>query len=126
MILDSCFLIDLMASDPGAVAKLDGFVEDGRLLSVATVSVTEVARGIDDEERRATLDDVLSRLDVIPYDRDAAERAANILQSLDESGEPIGAVDAMVAATALSGDGIVVTRNVAEFRRIDGVRVEPY
>jgi predicted nucleic acid-binding protein len=126
VILDSCFLIDLMASDPGAVAKLDGFVEDGRLLSVATVSVTEVARGIDDEERRATFDDVLSRLDVIPYDRDAAERAANILQSLDESGEPIGAVDAMVAATALSGDGIVVTRNVAEFRRIDGVRVEPY
>lgn len=115
-----------MASDAGAVAKLDGFVEDGRRLSVATVSVTEVARGIDDEDRRATFDDVLSRLDVIPYDRDAAERAANILQSLDESGEPIGAVDAMVAATALSGDGIVVTRNVAEFRRVDGVRVEPY
>jgi predicted nucleic acid-binding protein len=126
VILDSCFLIDLMASDAGAVAKLDGLVEDNRRLSVATVSVTEVARGIADEERRAAFDDVLARLDVIPYDRNAAERAANILRSLDESGAPIGAVDAMVAATALSGDGIVVTRNVAEFRRVDGVRVEPY
>jgi len=126
VILDSCFLIDLMASDAGAVAKLDALVGDSRRLSVSAVSVTEGARGIGDEDRRAAFDDVLAQIDVIPYDRDAAERAANVLQSLDESGEPIGAVDAMVAATALSGDGIVITRNVAEFRRVDGVRVEPY
>lgn len=125
MILDSCFLVDLMASDAGAVAKLDALVGEGRRLSVAAVSVTEVARGLRDGSR-STFDEVLSDVDVVPYDRDAAERAATLLRGLDERGTPIGAVDAMVAATALQGDGAVVTRNVDEFRRVDGLRVEPY
>jgi len=64
---------------------------------------------------------VLARLDVVPYDRNAAERAANVLQSLDELEEPISTVDAMVATTALSG--IVVIRNGEEFCRVYGVRL---
>lgn len=65
-------------------------------------------------------------VDVVAYDREMARRAASVLRSLDEDGAAVGAVDAMVAATALERDGAVVTRNVSEFRRIDGVRVVPY
>jgi len=32
----------------------------------------------------------------------------------------------MTAATALERDDGVATRNVSEFRRVDGVRVAPY
>lgn len=125
MILDSCFLIDLMAGDGAAVAKLDELVAEGRQLSVSTLSVTEVERGLDTRERErfgAVVEDV----DIAAYDRKMARRAASVLRSLDDDGAPIGAVDAMVAATALERDGSVVTRNVAEFRRIDGIRVVPY
>lgn len=125
MILDSCFLIDLMAGDGAAVAKLDELVAEGRQLSVSTLSVTEVERGLDTRERErfgAVVEDV----DIAAYDRKMARRAASVLRSLDDDGAPIGAVDAMVAATALERDGSVVTRNVAEFRHIDGIRVVPY
>jgi len=125
VILDSCFLIDLMAGDGAAVAKLDELVAEGRQLSVSTLSVTEVERGLDTRERErfgAVVEDV----DIAAYDRKMARRAASVLRSLDDDGAPIGAVDAMVAATALERDGSVVTRNVAEFRRIDGIRVVPY
>lgn len=125
MILDSCFLIDLMASDEAAAAKLDELVEESRPLSVAAVSVTEIERGLD-AEGREQFTTVISDVDVVPYDREMARRAASTLRSLDDRGEPIGAVDAMVAATALERDGPVVTRNVAEFRRVDGLRVVPY
>lgn len=125
MILDSCFLIDLQEGDDGAIAKLDALVTDGRRLSVAAVTVTEVLRGLE-RAQRDNFDKVIAEMDVVPYDRDSAERAGSLLRILDERGEPIGAVDAMVAATALERDGIVVTRNVSEFRRVDQLRVEPY
>lgn len=48
MILDSCFFVDLMASDEGGVAKLDELVADGQPLSVSTLSITEVERGLTD------------------------------------------------------------------------------
>lgn len=125
MILDSCFVVDLMTDDEAAVAKLDELVAEGRQLSVSTLSVTEVERGLTDREREA-FDAVVRDVDVVAYDREMAHRAAGLLRSLDDDGAPVGAVDAMVAATALERDGVVVTRNVSEFRRVDGVRVVPY
>jgi predicted nucleic acid-binding protein len=125
VILDSCFLVDLMAGDEAAVAKLDELVAEGRQLSVSTLSVTEVERGLTARERER-FDAVVEDVDVVAYERAMAHRAASVLRSLDDEGAPVGAVDAMVAATALERDGAVVTRNVAEFRRVDGVRVVPY
>lgn len=125
MILDSCFFIDLMGGDEAAVAKLDELVIDGRVLSVSSITVTEVERGMGDS-RRERFDGLLRDVDVVPYDLTTSRRGADLLRSLDDRGEPIGTLDAMVAATALERDGAVVTRNVSEFRRIDGVRVVPY
>lgn len=125
MILDSCFFIDLMASDEAAIVKLDELVTDGHALSVSTVSVTELERGLD-AEGRERFDALLRDVDIVPYDRTIARRGADLLQSLDDRGEPIGALDAMVAATALEHDGRVVTRNVSEFKRVDGIRAVPY
>jgi len=125
VILDSCFFIDLMGGDEAAVAKLDELVIDGRVLSVSSITVTEVERGMGDS-RRERFDGLLRDVDVVPYDLTTSRRGADLLRSLDDRGEPIGTLDAMVAATALERDGAVVTRNVSEFRRIDGVRVVPY
>ena len=125
MILDSCFFIGLMASDEAAIVKLDELVTDGHALSVSTVSVTELERGLD-AEGRERFDALLRDVDIVPYDRTIARRGADLLQSLDDRGEPIGALDAMVAATALEHDGRVVTRNVSEFKRVDGIRAVPY
>lgn len=125
MILDSCFLIDLMAGDEAAVAKLDELVAERRPLSTSTLSVTEIERGLG-PAKLEQFDAVVADVDVVPYDREMARRAASVLRVLDGQGETIGAVDAMMAATALERDGAVVTRNVAEFRRVEGVRVVPY
>lgn len=126
MILDSSFLIDLMASDEAAVAKLEELVADGKPLGVPALTVTEVGTGLRDESAREAFDDVLVDIDVVPLDRDAALRAARIQRRLEADGQRIEVVDAMIAATALERDAAVVTRNVSEYRRVDGVRVTPY
>lgn len=114
-----------MMGDESAAVKLDALIAEGRRLAVSTITVTEVDRGLDPDER-AAFDGVISEMDVVPYGPDASKRAATVLRTLDERGDSIGSVDGMVAATALEHDGVVVTRNVSEFRRIDSLRVEPY
>jgi len=114
-----------MTRDEAAAVKLDELVADGGALSASTVSVTEVERGLD-ANGRERFDVLLRDVDIVPYDRTIARRGADLLRSLDDRGEPIGALDAMVAATALEHDGRVVTRNISEFRRVDGIRAVPY
>lgn len=126
MILDSSFLIDLMAGEEAAVAKLEELVTADEPLAVSALTVTEVGTGLRDDTARDAFDEVFSDVDVVPFDRDAARRAARIQRRLEANGRRIGAVDAMIAATALERDDGIVTRNVSEFRRVDGVRVAPY
>lgn len=126
MISDSSFLIDLMAADPGAVAKLDELVEDAEALAVSALTVTEVRRGLGSDDAIAAFDDVTEDLSVVSFGEREARRAAELLRSLNDDGSPIGAVDAMIAATALEREGKVLTRNLSEFERVPGLRVVPY
>lgn len=124
MMLDACFVIDLLAGDEAAVAKLDE-IADG-LLVVPTLVYTEVAVGIDPttpagEQFQRIMQDVT----MVPYDAEAARRAVGIQRQLLETGDRVGAVDAMVAGIALARDDSVVTRNVEEFARTP-VTVSPY
>lgn len=55
---------------------------------------------------------------------DAAEEYAVIKTRLRSSGIMIDEFDLMIAATALSGDYILVTDNIKHFRRITDLRLE--
>lgn len=124
MILDACFLIDLLAGDTAAVAKLNEIADE--LLAVPTHTYTEVGIGIDptsDEGQR--FEEIMDRIMLVPYDGDAARRAVDIQRQLRTQGEQIGAVDGMIAGIALARDAPVVTRNVEEFSRTPA-RVSPY
>lgn len=126
MILDSCFLIDVMTKDDGAIAKREEILQSGVPTVVAAPSSTEVERGLDTERRQRRFRSLMTDLSVVAYDHEIARRAADILRTLDDRGEPIGTLDAMVAATAASRDEPVVTRNLSEFDRVEGLTVSPY
>ena len=124
MILDSCFLIDLLDSEAAAVAKLKGI--DDELLVVPTLVYTEVAVGIDPETPTGErFEEVMDDVPLVAYDGEAARRAVDVQRDLRSTGERIGAVDAMIAGIALARDEPVVTRNAEEFVRTP-VRVSPY
>lgn len=124
MILDSCFLIDLLAEDGAAVAKLDEIAD--RLLSVPTLVYTEVGFGIGPGTSEAgRFEEVMGQANLVSYDDEAARRAVDIHRQLLPRGEGIGAVDTMIAGTALARDEPVVTRNVDEFSATPA-RVSPY
>ena len=62
----------------------------------------------------------------LPFDDLAAELYGRIRADLSRKGTPIGPYDLMIAAIALAHDAILVTHNVREFGRVEGLRFEDW
>ncbi|MEP7352315.1 MAG: type II toxin-antitoxin system VapC family toxin [Acidobacteriota bacterium] len=60
----------------------------------------------------------------LPFDDDAATVYGVIRADLERVGTPIGANDLLIAGIARAVDCILVTRNLREFDRVAGLRVE--
>jgi tRNA(fMet)-specific endonuclease VapC len=78
----------------------------------------------DPAARIAILENFAARLEVLPFDTRAALHAGNIRATLERQGQVIGAYDLMIAAIARSQGLVLVTGNVREFERVEGLRVE--
>jgi tRNA(fMet)-specific endonuclease VapC len=65
-------------------------------------------------------------LDVLAYDEQAAERYGQLRASLEKAGTPIGPMDLMIAAHALSARLTVITNNRREFDRVPGLVTEDW
>ena len=64
----------------------------------------------------------LVRLELV--DDRAAEHCGEIRALLEREGRPIGPYDLQIAAIARTADLCLVTRNVLEFSRVPGLRIE--
>jgi len=61
---------------------------------------------------------------VIPFDVECAKAFGTIKSRLRSLGKPTGEVDALIAATALGHEAILVTANKRHFENIEGLKVE--
>jgi tRNA(fMet)-specific endonuclease VapC len=63
-------------------------------------------------------------LQIAAFGRPAAVTYGKIRALLEKRGRPIGSLDLLIAAHALSLGVRLVTNNVAEFKGVPGLRVE--
>ncbi len=107
-----------------------------RLLKVAMAEVgisviTEgelrfgLARKPDATQLKVVVDEFLLRVEVLPWDSEAAKQYANIRAALENIGEPMGNLDLMIAAQALGLSTVLVTSD-AVFRRVKGLKIEDW
>ncbi|WP_336365377.1 PIN domain-containing protein [Halalkalicoccus salilacus] len=126
MLLDSTFLIDLLDRSDAAESKLRDLIATETPVSVSPLSVYEAGLGLQEGERER-FEEILTSMVVLPLDLAESRRALSIQRTLYDRGEPIGAVDALIAATAAeSADPRVLTRNVSEFSRVVGIDILSY
>ncbi|MBF0602201.1 MAG: type II toxin-antitoxin system VapC family toxin [Nitrospirae bacterium] len=78
------------------------------------------------EQNRANLKHFLSYIQPLDFGEDQAAIAAKIRCSLLAKGQPIGPLDTLIAAHALSLNSILITHNVSEFQRVDGLQLEDW
>jgi len=75
---------------------------------------------------KARLEALLQSLPILPFGEAEARAAARIRADLETVRKPIGPHDVLTAATALAHGATLVTRNLREFRRVKGLRVEDW
>jgi len=129
MILDSTFLIDVLRGET-AVEELIAELDTAGTPFVSAVTVMELIEGIHlataTDEERVAVEELLTEVHELPFDRDCALQAGRINADLVSAGEPIDETDVMIAATALVHDRPVVTRNIDHFERIPDLEVVRY
>jgi tRNA(fMet)-specific endonuclease VapC len=72
--------------------------------------------------RLAALAQLLRPMQILSFDSECAFYAARIRAELEAAGTPIGPHDTLIAATALRFQATLVTRNVREFSRVQGLQ----
>jgi tRNA(fMet)-specific endonuclease VapC len=126
-LLDTNICIALIKQRPPELIKKLQKHKPGDV-AISSITLAELRFGISkskqSERNRAALDQFLIPLEVLPFDEAAAEAYGNIRATLEIKGTPIGPLDTLIASHALSVKATVVTNNVREFSRVEGLRVE--
>jgi tRNA(fMet)-specific endonuclease VapC len=78
------------------------------------------------EQKKRELDEFLSPIPCLPFDDKAAFHAADIRADLTRKGNLIGPNDLLIAGHARSLGLTVITGNLREFARVDGLRCEDW
>lgn len=78
------------------------------------------------ERRKQELDAFLGPIPCLPFDDTASFHAADIRADLSRKGKLIGPYDLLIAGHARSLDLTVITGNLDEFSRVDGLRCEDW
>lgn len=71
-----------------------------------------------------TLEELTGLIPALPIPTDAGKHYGQIRDNLEKKGTPIGNNDLWIAAHALSLGVVLVTNNVAEFKRVSHLKVE--
>jgi len=124
--LDTNILIYTIKNRPNKVRE--AFKEHAEFLAMSTVSLGELVYGAEKSSQSARnladIEALAARLDVVPFDGEAAIHFGQIRVELEKSGKVIGPYDLMIAGHARSRGLILVTNNLREFKRVPGLRVE--
>lgn len=103
------------------------FSHDPSDMCISSIVLSELLFGVEKskmkESNRKKLMAFLSDIRVLDFDSNAALEYAHIRNTLEEDGRPIGAMDMLIAAHALSENLILVTNNEKEFNRIKGLNI---
>ena len=105
----------------------DAFKRHSGQMCVSTVTVGELVFGAErsarTEHNLADIESFLARLDVLPFDIGAATHFGQVRAELYRAGKPIGPYDMMIAGHARSVGLTLITNNIREFERVDGLRI---
>ncbi len=83
-----------------------------------------IAKSTSPQKRIKQLDELLAVINIIPFTQKEARSAAKIRADLEKIGTPIGQYDILIAGTAIANHSVLVTRNMSEFERVKGLKIE--
>lgn len=102
----------------------------GKDLCISVITYGELAYGIRKssrpEQNRTAVQSFLAGIRIVEFDMPAAEHFGDIIADLESKRQRIGDRDMLIAAHARSRGDTVVTNNLREFSRVNGLSVEDW
>lgn len=99
-------------------------------VGVSVITVSELRYGVEKstrpEQNLRALEQFLLPLEVLDFGPEATVSYGRVRASLEERGMPIGPLDTLIAAHALSLGATLVTNNTREFERVSGLQIEDW
>ena len=134
-ILDTNVVSEFMLRSPNP--KVIGWLDKQSRSSLWTTAITifEIRLGLEvmpSSKRRDLLnqrfDEVLARINeqIVPFDTEAAGRAASLMASRKMQGRPRDMRDTMIAGIVLSRRTSLATRNITHFDDISAPLIDPW
>lgn len=113
---------------PHALQRLTEQTIDNVCVSSLTVAELQygVAKSSQPAQNQRALDQFLLPLAIVPFDERDAEVYGRVRAALEAHGQPIGAIDTLLAAQGLRHALTLVTNNVREFARVPGLQLEDW
>jgi tRNA(fMet)-specific endonuclease VapC len=126
ILLDTNICIYIINSKPHAVLARFQQYRMGDI-GLSSVVAAELAFGVaksGSARNRQALEMFLAPLTIFPFDDESVWAYGDLRAALERSGTPIGPLDTMIAAHALSRQATLVTNNTREFSKVPGLRLE--
>jgi tRNA(fMet)-specific endonuclease VapC len=126
IMLDTNICIYIIKRQPAAILKhfLEYQVGD---ICISTITLSELRYGVAKSKHREknakALAEFIVPLEVVLFDEAAALAYGDIRSDLEKAGTPIGCMDMLIAAHAVSIGIPLVTNNTREFLRIPSLNV---
>ena len=128
-LLDTNICIALIRNKPAALLQQLTSHQPGDV-GISSITLAELVHGAEKsaqvERNMSALQQFLLPLELADFDQGAALAYGKIRADLERGGQTIGSMDMLIAAHALSLDVILVTNNMREFQRVNGLTLEDW
>lgn len=125
-LLDTNIVIYVLKRRPPEVLSV--FNANASRMAISSITLAELIHGAEKStrisENLSVVEDFCSRLEVLPYTSKAAQHYGAIRAGLEKLGQPIGVNDLHIAGHARSEGLVLVTNNMAEFKRVPALELE--
>ncbi|MCI5149309.1 MAG: tRNA(fMet)-specific endonuclease VapC [Candidatus Electrothrix sp. MAN1_4] len=123
--LDTNIVIYVIKRRP--IEVLETFNRHANQMCISSITFAELIHGAEKsarpEHNLRQVEDFISRLEVLDYGRRVASHYGDIRADLERKGTPIGVNDLHIAGHARSEGISLVTNNLREFERVEGLRL---
>ena len=96
-------------------------------IGISSITLAELRFGVEKSQQiqnnRQALEEFILPLEIADFDEKAAVLYGAVRAALEKAGTPVGSMDMLIGAHALSLDLTLVTNNVREFKQIKNLKV---
>ena len=120
-------VVSHLARDPAGTAARRLLAAGIDSAAVSIVVASEIRFGLAKSGSRRLaerMSQILDRIEILPLEPPTDEHYAEIRNTLERAGTPIGPNDLLIAAHARALELVIVTGNAREFSRVPGLEVE--